>query len=323
MKILVTGCAGFIGFHLCLKLIKSKKNHVFGIDNLNDYYDVRLKKDRIKLLKMEKNKNFYFTKLDISNKKKLINNFKKNKYDYVINLAAQAGVRHSITNPDSYLQSNIIGFYNVLEASNLITVKHLLFASTSSVYGESYKFPINEIDSTDKPLSFYAASKKSNEVMAYAYSNIFKLPITGMRFFTVYGEFGRPDMALFKFTRAILAGNKLLLNNSGNHIRDWTYIDDVVVSIEKLVLKKSSNKIPYDIFNICGSQPENLKSFLGIIETNLDKKANIKNMPMQDGDVHKTFGDSNKLQKKINFVPKINIKSGIKNFINWYLAYYK
>ena len=322
MKILITGCAGFIGFHLAKKLLSNNKFRVYGIDNLNTYYDVRLKQDRLKILK--KYINFNFKKLDISNFAKLSKNFKENKYDYVINLAAQAGVRYSITNPDTYFENNISGFYNILEVSKNIKIKHLIFASTSSVYGDQSKWPLKENFNTDKPLSFYAATKKINEVMAYSYSNIYKLPCTGLRFFTVYGPYGRPDMALFKFVKNINSAKRIKLYNNGNHYRDFTYVDDIVESIIRLIKKPPKEKIPYEIFNIGGSKPHHLKkTFLRYIEKILSKKAMINNLPMQMGDIFKTHADTKKLQNKINYKPKTNLKNGINNFIMWYKMYFK
>ena len=319
MKVLITGCAGFIGFHLSKKLL-DLNFIIHGIDNLNTYYDINLKKNRLSILK--KYKKFNFKKIDISNFKVLESNFKLNKYDIVVNLAAQAGVRFSIDNPRSYLNSNIIGFFNILELSKNYKIKHLLFASTSSVYGDNKSFPLKEEFNTDKPLNFYAASKKSNEVMAYSYSNIHKIKITGLRFFTVYGEFGRPDMALFKFTKSIKNAKSLKLFNKGNHIRDFTYIDDVTESIVKLIKKPSNNKIPFQIFNIGSNNPKKLKEFLRIIEQILKKKSKQILLPLQKGDIHKTHADNNKLYKKINFLPKTTINNGIKKFINWYRKYY-
>ena len=321
MNLIVTGCAGFIGFHLCSKLIQDKRYNVLGIDNLNKYYDVKLKNNRINILKKKSNK-FTFKKLDISNFQILEKFLRKKKIDCIINLAAQAGVRYSIINPSSYLQSNIIGFYNILEISKRKKIKHLLFASTSSVYGYSKKFPLLEKNNTDKPLSFYAATKKSNEVMAYSYSNIYKLPATGIRFFTVYGPYGRPDMALFKFTKAIINSKKIQLYNKGNHIRDFTYIDDVVNGITKIIKNPPKNKIPFKIYNIASNKPHHLKQFLKIIEKNLNKKAKIKYFSLQKGDVDKTHG-SIKLLNKLGYIPKTSIEEGVKKFIKWYKSYYK
>lgn len=320
MKILVTGCAGFIGFHLSKLLCTNLNCKVFGIDNINNYYDINLKTDRIKILK--KNKNFFFKKIDISNKKSLFNNFKKHKYDRVINLAAQAGVRNSISDPDTYVQSNLIGFFNILEACKTFKIEHLLTASTSSVYGQNNKFPLKEDFNTDFPLSFYAATKKSNEVMAYSYSNIFKLPITVMRFFTVYGPYGRPDMALFKFTDGIINKRKIDVFNKGNHVRDFTYIDDVTNSIKLLINKIPNHKVPYEIYNISSANPKKLQYFIKLIEQNINLKAKKNYKALQKGDVVKTFGSNKKIINKIKFKPKTKITEGIKKFISWYNDYY-
>lgn len=322
MRLLVTGCAGFIGYHLCLKLLENSKNQVYGIDDLNKYYDIHLKKDRLNNLR-KYSKKFHFYKIDISNLKKLKNNFSYNKYDYVINLAAQAGVRHSIKNPSEYLKRNIIGFFNILEVSRIYKIKHLIFASTSSVYGSSKKFPLKEKENTDKPLSFYAATKKSNEVMAYSYSNIYNLPCTGLRFFTVYGPYGRPDMSLFKFSKAIFESKRVDLFNKGNHIRDFTYIDDAIDAISKIIAIPSRNKIPFSIYNIANSRPENLKTFLGKIEKIIGKKSKKKYMKLQLGDIYKTHGSIYRLYKKINYKPKTQISVGIERFIKWYRDYYR
>ena len=321
MKILITGCAGFIGFHLTKLLIENINVEVFGIDNMNAYYDVDLKKTRLKILK--KNKNFKFEKIDITNENKLLSSFNRNSYTHVIHLAAQAGVRYSIENPETYVQNNLVGFFNVLNLSNKFKIKHFLFASTSSVYGSSKKFPLNEDLKTDSPLSFYAATKKSNELMAYSYSNIYKLPCTALRFFTVYGPYGRPDMALFLFTEAILNNKKINLNNSGKHIRDFTYIDDVTNAVQKMIKKPSKKNIPYEVYNVAGANPKNLKYFLSIIEKNLKKKSKIFNRPLQKGDVYKTYGDNRELKKRTNFSTKFTIEVGIKKFLEWYRDYYK
>lgn len=320
MKILVTGSAGFIGFHLSKSLIE-KNNYVLGIDNLNNYYDVNLKKKRIHSLK--KNKNFNFYKLDLKDKKKIDKIIKEKNIRYIVHLAAQAGVRYSIKNPETYFKNNLEGFFNILELSKINKIKHLIFASTSSVYGNNSQFPLKENMNTDKPLSFYAATKKSNEVMAYSYANIYKLPTTGLRFFTVYGPFGRPDMSLFKFTKAILENKKINLFNSGDHIRDFTYVDDIVEGITGLISKPSNNAVPYNCFNIGGGKPNKLKIFLNFIENNLSKKAKIKNLPLQMGDVKKTHASIKLLRNYTSYKPKTGIKKGIKSFIDWYKDYYK
>ena len=321
MKVLITGCAGFIGFHTTLYLLKKKIN-VIGIDNLDNYYDTKLKKNRLEILK-QYNTNFNFIKIDISKFEQLKKIIGKLKFNYIIHLAAQAGVRYSIDFPDKYKNANLVGFFNISEIARLQKVKHFIFASTSSVYGETKKFPSLENDPTNFPLSFYAATKKSNEIMAHSYSNIYRIPITGLRFFTVYGPYGRPDMALYKFTKAIIESKSLDLFNRGDHIRDFTYIDDVVKSIYKLIKKPSKNKIPFEIYNVCSNNPVNLKKYLITIEKNLQKKAIINYLKMQKGDVHKTHGSSSKLSKKTSFYPKTSIEEGIKKYIKWYISYYK
>ena len=320
MKILITGAAGFIGYHLTLKFLNNKFN-VVGIDNINNYYDIDLKKNRIK--ELNKNKNFKFYKLDINNFKKSDEIIKKYKIKYIVHLAAQAGVRYSIKNPKTYFKSNLEGFFNILELSKINKVKHLIFASTSSVYGNNNNFPLNENEKTDTPLSFYAATKKANEIMAHSYSYIHKIPCTGVRFFTVYGPYGRPDMALFKFTKNIIENRTIELYNNGNHLRDFTYIDDIVDGIFSLTLKSPKKKIPYDIFNIGNGNSNKLLSYLKQIENILQKKARTKKLPLQIGDIIKTHSSIKKIKQKTNYKPKTDINSGIKNFIEWYLDYYK
>ena len=320
MNILVTGAAGFIGYHLTLKLLKKKIN-VVGIDNINKYYDTKLKRDRIKSIKNFNNFTFY--KVDLVNYKKIDSIIKTNKIKYIIHLAAQAGVRYSIKKPKSYFKSNLEGFFNILELSKNNKIKHLIFASTSSVYGNSKEFPLKEEINTDLPLSFYAATKKSNEIMAHSYSFIHNLPCTGVRFFTVYGPLGRPDMALFKFTKNIIANKPIQLFNNGNHIRDFTYIDDIVEGIYLLIKKQSKKKIPYEIYNIGNGDPKKLIEYLKQIEFNLKNKAKIKKLPLQIGDVIKTHANITKLKRKTNYKAKTNIKNGIASFIEWYKNYYK
>ena len=320
MKILVTGCAGFIGYHVVLKLLSSNKNNIFGIDNLNNYYDIGLKRNRLKNLR--KNKKFVFKKLDINNFNGTKKLFSKNKFDVVIHLAAQAGVRYSIHNPKVYFDSNISGFFNIIENSRLNKIKHLIFASTSSVYGDTNKYPLKEEYNTDKPLSFYAASKKANEVIAYSYSNIYKLPTTALRFFTVYGPMGRPDMSLFLFTKAMLKNKKLNIFNRGKHVRDFTYISDVVECIFRIINKPSKNKIPYEVYNIGSNRPKKLMAFLRIISNNINKKPKIIYKSLQKGDVYKTHADTKKLSRAINFRPSTSIQQGIEKFIRWYKIYH-
>lgn len=338
MNILITGCAGFIGFHLTQSLL-SKKNKVLGLDNINNYYDTKLKKDRLKLiLKYSKKNNFYFkfNKIDLSNYKKLKSIFKKNKIDIVINLAAQAGVRYSIENPRKYLDSNIIGFFNIIELSRLNNVKQFIYASTGSVYGDNKKLPFDENYNTDKPLQFYAATKKSNEVIAHSYSNIYKLKTTGLRFFTVYGPWGRPDMAYFKFTDLIIKNKRIKIFNNGNHLRDLTYISDVILSLRKIIYKsynifkkgkdkaKKENKlfIPYKIYNIGNGYPLKLKDLIKYLEKFLKIKAKKEFLPLQSGDAINTLSNKKSLTKDFKLSFKTHPKVGIKRFVDWYKKYY-
>lgn len=324
MNILITGCSGFIGFHLSKYLLENTNHKIFGIDNLNNYYDVDLKKNRLKILKGIKNRksSFVFYKIDIKNNSLLKKNFLKNKYNIVVHLAAQAGVRYSILDPSTYFENNIQGFFNILETSRIFKVKHLLFASTSSVYGNNKNFPLKEDFNTDKPLSFYAASKKTNEVMAYSYSNIYKMSLTGMRFFTVYGPYGRPDMFLFKYVKSIFLKQKISIYNHGKHERDFTYVSDVVESIFRLISKPSKGNVPFQVLNIGNGKPEKLFSFMRTIEKFLNKKANTSLIKMQKGDVGKTHADISNLKKKISYKPKIKTIDGINKFITWYKQYY-
>ena len=317
MKILITGCAGFIGYHLSKKL-SLNNDKIFGIDNLNNYYDVDLKKKRLNNLS---SKNFSFSKIDIKDYKNLKKFFKKNRFDIVYHLAAQAGVRYSIFNPETYFENNLKGFFNILECCREFKIKNLIFASTSSVYGKQKKFPLKENYLTDKPLSFYAATKKCNEIMAYSYSQIYNLKCTALRFFTVFGPFGRPDMALYKFSNSIVKNKNLELYNSGNHTRDFTYIDDVIIYLERFKKKKQDNF--FEVFNVCSNKPINLKKYLNYIEKNLDKKAKIKNLKLQQGDVVKTHGDNKKIKEHLgNHIFK-KIDTGINEFIVWFKRYKK
>lgn len=327
MKLLVTGSAGFIGFHLTKKLL-DKKLKVFGVDNLNKYYDKNLKIDRLKILL--KYKNFNFSKLDISNINSLKKIFKSYKPDYVIHLAAQAGVRYSFKKPLEYTKSNLVGFSNVLECSRIFKIKHLLFSSSSSVYGNSKTFPLTEEQKLNTPLSFYAATKLSNELMAYSYGNIYKLPSTALRLFTVYGPWGRPDMSLFLFTEAIKKNEEIKLFNKGNMKRDFTYIDDIVSSIIKLIKKiprdKKKNKfnsVPFRVLNIGNNKPVELKKYVTLIEQLTNKAAKRVSLPMQKGEVKQTHANIKNLKKIIGFKPNTNIKAGIKKFITWHNEYYK
>tara|TARA_B100000963_G_scaffold94602_1_gene81496 strand:+ start:1153 stop:2112 length:960 start_codon:yes stop_codon:yes gene_type:complete len=315
MKILITGSSGFIGFHLSRYLL-SKKHLIYGLDNLNKYYDIKLKDQRLKIL--SKYKKFKFYKLDINETKKIEKIIIKNKISHVIHLAAQAGVRFSILNPQTYVKNNINGFFSILQACKNTKIKHLIYASTSSVYGNDNRQPSKETNSTDFPLSFYAATKKSNEVMAYAFSNIYGLSTTGLRFFTVYGSYGRPDMALFKFSKAIKERNTIYLYNNGNHKRDFTHVTDVVKYISKLIKKNPLKTPPYQILNIANSQPEKLKIFLKKIEKHFGKKANIQNLSMQKGDVKNTYGDTKKIISLTGYKSTVNIEKGLKEFFIWF-----
>ncbi len=330
----MTGAAGFIGFHLSKKLC-SLGYRVTGLDNINDYYDVNLKKARLAALKPLSN--FNFVQSDLTDNSSLRNLFDKHKFDFVVNLAAQAGVRYSLTNPHAYLESNLHGFLNILEACRHNKVKHLIYASSSSVYGANKMMPFSVHQNVDHPISLYAASKKANELMAHTYSALFELPTTGLRFFTVYGPFGRPDMALFIFTKAILEGKPIDVYNQGLMKRDFTYVDDIVESIARLVPKiaqpnKNWNAMtpdpatsfaPYRIFNIGNNQPVELLRFIEAIEEKIGKKA-IKNLlPIQGGDVPDTFADVEDLIREIDFKPSTPINEGVGKFIDWYLDYYK
>ena len=316
MNILITGCGGFIGYHLSKKLILDENNFIIGLDNLNNYYSTKLKKNRIKNLKK---KNFIFKKIDITNINSLKKLFKKYKFDYVINLAAQAGVRYSIENPRNYLENNIVGFFNILELCKEFNIKHLVYASTSSVYGDSKKFPLSENLNTDQPLSFYAATKKCNEIMAFNYSNLYKFQATGLRFFTVYGPFGRPDMALFKFVNSIINNKKIDLYNYGNHYRDFTYVDDVVDAISKVIFKK--RKEYHEIYNVGNGNPKSLKEYLLFIEKYLNIKAKTRKLKKQIGDVEKNHASLKKIKSFITYKPKTDIKDGIYYFIDWFKKY--
>jgi UDP-glucuronate 4-epimerase len=329
-NILVTGSAGFVGFHLVKSLLKYGYN-VVGVDNLNDYYDPQLKLDRLKEIDNSHIplKSFYkFIEMDICDES-LQNIFLEFNFDIVINLAAQAGVRYSITNPKAYIDSNIIGFSNILECCKNKDIEHLIFASSSSVYGMNNKQPFSASDNTDFPISLYAATKKSNELQAFSYSHLFKIPTTGLRFFTVYGPYGRPDMAYYKFTKAIHEGTPIEIFNNGKMQRDFTYIDDIVDGILKIIKKppslkkpKTSNaEAPFEVFNIGNNNPVTLEHFIEVIEKSLGKKAIKKSLPMQPGDVPITFADVDPLIDKYNFKPSTSIEVGLSNFVSWYLNF--
>lgn len=334
MKILITGAAGFIGSAVVLKLLE-RGDFVLGIDNHNNYYDPALKEARIR--RYSDHPNYIHLRADLIDEKKINNFFLKYKPYKVINLAAQAGVRYSLKNPQAYVQSNIIGFLNILECCRYNKVKHLVYASSSSVYGANSKTPFSTLDNVGHPVSFYAASKRANELMAHSYSHLYKLPTTGLRLFTVYGPWGRPDMALFRFTKAILEDEPIEVYNNGKHARDFTYIDDVVDGIIKVLdrpvfgnLKWNSNKpdlstskAPWRIYNIASSKKIKLINYIRILEKNLNKKAKIKLLSIQPGDIINTFADTKEVKKKFNFKPSVKIEEGIKNFVDWYLDYYK
>lgn len=323
MKILITGCAGFIGFHLTNKIISSFKNiKVIGVDNLNKYYSSNLKRNRLKILKSKKNFNFKFLKVNLENYKKIKDVFRTNKIDYIIHLAAQPGVRYSIENPRSYINANLMAFFNIIDLAKDHKIKHFIYASTSSVYGDSKKFPIDEKSETTRPISLYAATKKSNELLSYSYANIFKLPSTALRFFTVYGPYGRPDMSLFNFTDNIFKNKTVNLFNKGNHKRDFTYIDDVINPIIKLIKKPPNKIIPYRVLNIGSGKCIKLTYYLKEIEKITKRKAKIKKLSLQKGDIGKTHANINLLFKITKYKPKTSLTVGIKNFISWYKSYY-
>lgn len=333
MKIFITGSSGFIGFHLSKKLLDSGHS-VHGFDSMNNYYDVKLKKARYEILK--KYNKFSFTKNNLENQKVLSNTILKFKPKIIIHLAAQAGVRYSIEKPRVYLDSNITGTYNIIELAKKVNVKHLLIASSSSVYGANKKLPFKEIDKTETQLSIYAATKKSTESIAHSYSNIWKVPITMLRFFTVYGPWGRPDMALFKFTKGIIDNKKIDIYNKGKMYRDFTYIDDIIDGIKALINKAPNSKqfnkfkndslssvAPFRVLNIGNTRKVYLLDFIDALEKELGKKAIRNYMPMQKGDVKMTLSDTTLLKKLTGYNPKTNFRLGIKNFLKWYLSYYK
>jgi len=317
VKILVTGAAGFIGFHTCKKLCE-EGYEITGIDNINNYYDTGLKERRLELLKGYNN--FDFIKTDLTNKAELSKVFEKFKPDLVINLAAQPGVRYSITNPEVSIQSNIVSFFNLLECSKEFKIKKLIYASSSSVYGNSVKIPFSVKDNVDHPVSLYAATKKSNELMAYTYYHLYKIPMTGLRFFTVYGPWGRPDMAYFKFAERIMKGETIEIYNNGDMERDFTYIDDVTESISRLL--KKTDDTEYRLFNIGGEHPVNLLKFTETLESKLGKKAVKEFRGMQPGDVKVTSADTTDLAEFIDYIPEVRIEEGLEKFVSWFKEYY-
>ena len=344
-KILVTGAAGFIGANLVKRLLGDLKGAtIVGIDNMNDYYDVALKEYRLKEIEDSNKKSalsiFVFFKGSIADKELLEKLFAEYRFDVVVNLAAQAGVRYSIDNPDVYIESNIIGFYNILEACRRWPVEHLVYASSSSVYGGNKKVPFSTDDKVDNPVSLYAATKKSNELMAHCYSKLYNIPSTGLRFFTVYGPAGRPDMAYFGFTNKLLAGKTIQIYNYGNCSRDFTYVDDIVEGVVRVMGKAPERRVgedglpvpPYAVYNIGGGQPENLLDFVqilqeeliraGVLPKDFDFEAHKELVPMQPGDVPTTYADSSALERDFGFVPKVTLRAGLRKFAEWYAAYY-
>lgn len=320
---LVTGAAGFIGFFLS-KALLDKGEQVIGLDNLNDYYEVSLKESRLAILKDYEN--FQFYRADLADKEAVFAIFKQYFPAVVVNLAAQAGVRYSIENPDAYISSNIEGFFHILEACRHYPVEHLVFASSSSVYGGNKKVPFSTEDQVDKPVSLYAATKKSNELMAYAYSKLYGISLTGLRFFTVYGPMGRPDMAYFKFAKKIMAGEPIQIYNHGDMRRDFTYIDDIVAGIEKILCHppgKDENGAAYKIYNIGNNKPEKLMDYISVLERCLGKEAKKEFLPMQPGDVYETYADVTDLMRDFDFKPSTTIEEGLSRFAEWFLDYYK
>lgn len=332
--ILVTGAAGFIGFHLSTRLLE-RGDTVIGLDNLNDYYDVSLKQSRLDLLQQQPN--FSFVKMNIADRDAMAKLFQQQKFDVVVNLAAQAGVRYSLENPHAYIESNLIGFCNVLEGCRHQGVANLVYASTSSVYGANTAQPFSEHEVASHQIALYGATKKANEVMAHSYAHLYNLPCTGLRFFTVYGPWGRPDMALFKFTKNILAGLPIDVYNQGDMVRDFTYVDDIVSGIVHVVDKPAtpnkdwnsadpdpaSSYAPFRIYNIGNNHPVQLNEFIEAIEQALGKKAERTLLPMQDGDVPSTYADVSDLERDFGFKPKTSVQDGINAFIQWYREYYR
>ena len=334
MKILVTGAAGFIGFHTATRLL-ARGDAVVGLDNLNDYYDVRLKYAR--LAQLERQAGFRFVKLDLADRAGMTELFRQEKFDRVIHLAAQAGVRYSIENPLAYVESNVVGTANVLEGCRHNGVQHLVYASTSSVYGANTKMPFSVHQNVDHPLSFYAATKKANELMAHTYAHLYSLPTTGLRFFTVYGPWGRPDMALFLFTRNILAGKPIDVFNHGRHRRDFTYVGDIAEGVVRACYRvptgnehwnsdapdPASSRAPYRLYNIGNNQPVELLHYIRVLEDCLGKKAQMNMLPLQAGDVPDTWADIEDLTRDVGYTPATPVEQGIRAFVDWYLEYYK
>jgi UDP-glucuronate 4-epimerase len=333
MKLLVTGAAGFIGFHTA-QILLARGDEVVGLDNLNDYYDVSLKQARLAIL--QKSPNFRLVKLDVADRPNMATLFAQEKFQRVIHLAAQAGVRYSIQNPLAYIDSNVVGFANILEGCRHNGVEHLVYASTSSVYGANTKMPFSVHQNVDHPLSFYAATKKANELMAHTYAHLYQLPVTGLRFFTVYGPWGRPDMALFLFTKNILAGKPIDVFNYGNHRRDFTFVEDIAQGVVRAVDRvaqpnadwnsdapdPATSKAPYRLYNIGNNQPVELMRYIECIENSLGKKAQKNLLPLQAGDVPDTFADVEDLVRDVGYKPATPVEEGVRRFIEWYVGYY-
>ena len=334
MNILVTGAAGFIGSTLALRLL-ARGDRVVGIDNLNDYYDVSLKEAR--LARLRAHPGFEFEKIDIAEREAMARLFASQRFDAVMHLAAQAGVRYSIENPGAYVDANLVGFANVIEGARRAEVGHFVFASSSSVYGANAKLPFAEDDNIDHPVSLYAATKKANELIAHSYAHLYRLPCTGLRFFTVYGPWGRPDMALFKFTRGILAGEAIPVFNRGEMVRDFTYVDDIVEGVIRVIdqpaqpdptwsalaPRPSSSNAPYRIYNIGNSQPVKLMRYIEVLEQCLGRKAKLDLLPLQAGDVPETIADVSRLEAAVGFKPSTPVETGIGRFVDWYRSYYR
>lgn len=322
-RYLITGGAGFIGFYLSKALLE-KGAEVTGLDNLNDYYEISLKEDRLAILK--KYPKYRFVKADLADKEAVFELFQDVSPQVVVNLAAQAGVRYSIDNPDAYIQSNIVGFFHVLEACRHYPVEHLVFASSSSVYGGNKKVPFSTQDQVDQPVSLYAATKKSNELMAYSYSKLYQIPLTGLRFFTVYGPMGRPDMAYFKFAKKIMTDEPIQIYNNGDMLRDFTYIDDIIKGIENILCNppmQDENGAAYKIYNIGNNKPEKLMDYIAVLERCLGRQAKKEYLPMQPGDVYETYADVQELMNDYGFKPSTTIEEGLGRFAEWFLSYYQ
>jgi UDP-glucuronate 4-epimerase len=333
MRIMVTGAAGFIGHALCQRLME-RGDHVTGVDNLNDYYEVSLKESR--LARLRDQSNFAFHRIDVADRQATASVFAGDQFDAVVHLAAQAGVRYSLTNPSQYIDSNLVGFANILEGTRRFNIGHLVYASSSSVYGANTQLPFSERHNVDHPISLYAATKKANELMAHSYAHLFGIPCTGLRFFTVYGPWGRPDMALFKFTAGILNGTPIPVFNNGRMVRDFTYIDDIVRGIVSVIDQPAapnpgfdrsnpdpaSSYAPYRVYNIGNNQPVELMRYIEVLEQCLGRKADIQFLPMQPGDVHSTMADVSNLESATGFRPGTPVEEGIAHFVEWYKSYY-